>query len=246
MQTQLYFLLVQLALVFLPGLIWTQLAVTYSMKEPPGPMGFLVRAFIFGHMAYAVVYLLYGLFGTEFSVLPVTDLQPLPFWNADFADELFWASVVAFVLSLIWIYCSSRRFMTRILNRMRMATTHGKGDVWDLTFSQPDANYACIRDLDKGIVYAGWIEIYSETGKLRELLLRDASIWDKNSDAIEEVPFLYLAKTYTDVRIEFRYKAQPPKSADALARRCAVLDSQESEPTEPSAPPKSIEDKADN
>ena len=64
-------LFIQLAVVFLPGLIWTQLAATYSMKERPGPMDFLVRAFIFGLLTYAVVFLAYGWFGREFSVPPV-------------------------------------------------------------------------------------------------------------------------------------------------------------------------------
>ena len=41
-------LFIQLAVVFLPGLIWTQLAATYAMKERPTPADFLIRAFIFG------------------------------------------------------------------------------------------------------------------------------------------------------------------------------------------------------
>ena len=106
-------LFIQLAVVFLPGLIWTQLAATYSMKERPKPIDFLVRAFIFGLLTYAVVFLGYGWFGREFSVPPVGDSQR--FLNIDFADELLWSSAAAFLFSLVWIYGSTRRWMTRLL-----------------------------------------------------------------------------------------------------------------------------------
>ena len=207
------FLFIQLAVVFLPGLIWTQLAATYSMKERPKPIDFLVRAFIFGLLTYAIVFLGYGWFGREFSVPPVGDSQR--FLSIDFADELLWSSAVAFLFSLVWIYGSTRRWMTRLLNRVGAATTHGKEDIWDLTFNRfrPAVEYAHIRDLDRGIVYAGWIQVYSETGKLRELLLRDAIIWDKNGDDIE-VPLLYLARTDTDVHIEFPYRGQHQESVE--------------------------------
>ena len=125
-------LFIQLAVVFLPGLIWTQLAATYAMKERPEPTAFLVRAFIFGLLTYTVVYFAYGWFGKDFSEPPVGNSQR--FLNVDFADELLWSSAVAFVFSLIWIYGSTRRWMTRLLNWAGAATTHGKEDIWDLTF----------------------------------------------------------------------------------------------------------------
>ena len=91
-------LFIQLAVVFLPGLIWTQLAATYAMKERPRPTEFLVRAFFF-----------------------------------------LWSSGAALVFSLVWIYGSTRRWMTRFLNWVGAATTHGKEDIWDLTFSRLQA-----------------------------------------------------------------------------------------------------------
>ena len=59
-------LFIQLAVVLLPGLIWTQLAATYAMKERPRPAEFVVRAFFFGILTYMVVYFMYGWFGREF------------------------------------------------------------------------------------------------------------------------------------------------------------------------------------
>ena len=70
-----------------------------------------------------------------------------------------------------------------------------------------------VRDLDRGITYAGWVRAYSETGKLRELLLRDAIVLDKTG-AVIDVPLLYLARQDSDVHIEFPYREEHRESAE--------------------------------
>ena len=206
-------LFIQLAVVFLPGLIWTQLTATYAMKERPRPTEFLVRAFFFGLLTYMIVYFVYGWFGREFSEPSVGEPQQL--LNVEFADEILWSSGAALVFSFVWIYGSTQRWMTRFLNWVGAATTHGKEDIWDLTFSrlQAEVEYVHVRDLERGITYAGWVRAYSETGRLRELLLRDAVVWDKTGAGIE-VPLLYLARQDSDVHIEFPYREEEQEPAE--------------------------------
>ena len=206
-------LFIQLAVVLLPGLIWTQLAATYAMKERPRPAEFVVRAFFFGILTYMVVYFMYGWFGREFSKPLVGDSQQL--LHVDFADEILWSSGAALVFSFVWIYGSTHRWMTRFLNLVGAATTHGREDIWDLTFSrlQAEVEYVHVRDLERGITYAGWVRAYSETGKLRELLLRDAIVWDNTGGNIE-VPLLYLARKDSDLHIEFPYQEEQQEPAE--------------------------------
>ncbi len=64
-------LIVQLAIVFLPGLIWARLDVRYAMIEKPSQPELLVRAFMYGLSTYAVLYILYNLAGRKFSILKI-------------------------------------------------------------------------------------------------------------------------------------------------------------------------------
>ena len=192
--------------MLLPGLIWAQLVVTYAMKERPRPVEFLVRAFIFGVLTYLAVYFAYEALGRTFSIPQVGESQLL---YVEFVDEILWSSVAALIFSLAWIYGSTHRCMTRILNLLRATTTHGKQDIWDLTFSSSEAEveYVHVRDFEKGITDAGWVRTYSETGRLRELLLTDVQVWD-NDGASTDVPMLYLARPDVDVHVKFPYKAE--------------------------------------
>ena len=192
--------------MLLPGLIWAQLVVTYAMKERPRPVEFLIRAFIFGVVTYLAVYSGYAALGREFSVPQVGESYLL---HVDFADEILWSTVAALVFSIAWTYGSTYRLMTRFLNWSKATTTHGKRDIWDLTFSSSEeqVKYVHVRDFEKGIVYAGWVEGYSETGTLRELLLVDVQVWDHSGKSIG-VPLLYLSRQDSDLHVEFPYRPE--------------------------------------
>lgn len=202
--------LIQLAILFLPGLIWAQLDAGYVIKEKPSQAEFFIRAFIFGLMTYAVVYVGYGLFGCDFSVLPVSDSDSKKFLTNEFIDEILISLPVSFILAVIWIYSSTYKWLTRFLQMIRATKKFGDEDVWDFMFnsSQAEFEYVHIRDFNKSITYAGWVAAFSETGKLRELLLKDAVIYDCVGQIIEKIPWFYLARDKTDVHIEFPYREQ--------------------------------------
>ncbi len=207
-------LLVQLAIVFLPGLIWAQLDVRYAQKAKPSQAEFLIRAFIFGLMTYALLYIVYTCLGKEFSTLWISQIapnQPSPktLSMGDFVDEVLWSLPVSFFLAIIWITGSTYKWLTRFLQIIRVTKKYGDEDVWDFTFnsSQTEVEYVHLRDFEKNIIYAGWVDSFSETGKLRELLLREVRIYDSEGDEIGvEIPLLYLARKVDDIHIEFPYR----------------------------------------
>ena len=207
-------LLVQLAIVFLPGLIWAQLDVRYAQKAKPSQAEFLIRAFIFGLMTYAAVYIVYACLGKEFSTLWISQVapnqtSPKTLSIGDFVDEVLWSLPVSFFLAVIWITGSTYKWLTRFLQFIRVTKKYGDEDVWDFTFnsSRTEVGYVHLRDFDKNISYAGWVDSFSETGKLRELLLVDVKMYDSEGNEIgDEVPLLYLARKVDDIHIEFPYR----------------------------------------
>lgn len=209
-------LLVQLAIVFLPGLIWAQLDVRYAQKAKPSQAEFLIRAFIFGLMTYAAVYIVYACLGKEFSTLWISQADPKTLSIGDFVDEVLWSLPVSFFLAIIWIAGSTYKWLTRFLQFIRVTQKYGDEDVWDFTFnsSRAEVEYVHLRDFEKNITYAGWVDSFSETGKLRELLLREVCIYDSEGNEIE-VPLLYLARKVDDIHIEFPYRGVEQEQHDA-------------------------------
>lgn len=209
--------LIQLAIVFLPGLIWAQLDGRYAMKEKPQQVEFLIKAFMFGLTTYAFVYIGYELSGHNFSSLPISESNPTRFLMDEFIDEILISLPTAFILAVIWIYAATYKWLTLLLQKIRATKKYGDEDVWDFTFNSPRAEveYVHVRDFNKGITYAGWVAAFSESGKLRELLLRDAIIHDNQEKEIGNstgnepgIPYVYIARDVSDIDIEFPYRKQ--------------------------------------
>ena len=206
--THIDIILVQLAIIFLPGLIWAQIDARYAVKRKPRPIEFLIRAFLFGISTYLIAYAGYAVFGQSFSSLDVDSSGPERILLDDFVDEIFISAVIAFLLSVIWIYVATYRLLNRLLIWSRATNKYGDEDVWDFMFnsSQGESEYVHVRDFEKGMTYTGWVSAFSETEKLRELLLRDVIVYTGDSGESTAVPLLYLARDGADIHIEFPYR----------------------------------------
>ena len=194
----------QLALVFLPGLIWAQIDARYAAKVKQGQVEFVIRAFLFGIFTYAISFLGYRLLGQEFSGLGINATNQTFLLLDSFVDEIAISTVLSLVLAVIWLYLANYKVLVRALNWIRATSKYGDEDVWDYTFnsSMPNVQYVHVRDFEKGISYAGWVEAYSSSGELRELLLRNVIVHDRIGSATA-IPLVYLARDRGDVHIEF-------------------------------------------
>ena len=182
--------LFQLAIVFLPGLIWAQLDARYALKEKPGPAEFLVRAFMFGLVPSLGVYLVYRVCGGDFSIPEISGSASTKFLTTDFFDEILTHSGL-FFLGCGLAMANTYKCLTRLLHKIR-AEKYGNEDVWDLTFNshEVETEYVHVRDFDKRIIYAGWVSAFSETEKLREILLRDAIVYYETDSKTEVRGFI--------------------------------------------------------
>ena len=197
----------QLALVFLPGLIWAQIDASYAAKVNQGQVKFILKVFLFGLFTHLISFVGYRLVGKEFSGLDIDATNRTLLLLDSFVDEIAISTLLSLVLAVVWLYLANYKIPVRALNWIRATNRFGDEDVWDFTFSssQPDVQYVHVRDLDKGIIYGGWVRAFSETGELRELLLRDAIVYDFQKREIQ-VPLLYLARDRHNIHIEFPYR----------------------------------------
>jgi hypothetical protein len=66
-----------------------------------------------------------------------------------------------------------------------------------------------VRDFEQRVTYAGFVEVFSESGQLREIVLRDVAVYDFEGAEMYQVPRLYLAKARENIHIEFPISSIP-------------------------------------
>jgi hypothetical protein len=203
-------LFVQFALIFLPGLIWAGLDSRYALKSNLSEFQYIVRAFLFGLASYAVTFCIYAALGWSFSVSDISDAATKGMFSAAILKEIALATLVGVLLAILWLYALNYKWDTRFLQWIRATKTYGDEDVWDFTFNSPIAavEYVHFRDFEKKIVYAGWVKEFSETDKLRELVLRDAQVYGFDGSLLFETPLVYLARNPEDIHVEFPYRKE--------------------------------------
>lgn len=205
-------LVLQLAVIFLPGIIWARLDAGYAAKVKPTAVEFLLRAFLFGVTTYAVEFLLFVAFGHAFRIVDLAGAETQDIISRDILREVLWALAIGSVLSVLWLYVSNYKLLTRVLQRIGATRKYGDEDVWDFTFNARAiaVEYVHFRDFQNQSVYAGWVNTFSETDRLRELVLLDVIVYDFDGRELYRVPRLYLARAPDSIHIEFPYDPSAP------------------------------------
>jgi hypothetical protein len=128
-------LILQLAVLFVPGLIWARLDVRYAMKSKPSDTEFFLRAFQFGLVSYGATFVLYSALGWPFTLVDLADAGTRPVVSSAIVHEILWAIGIGLFLSIVWIYAATYKWLTRFLQKIRATKIYGDEDVWDYTLN---------------------------------------------------------------------------------------------------------------
>ena len=194
----------ELALIFMPGFLWMKIQKTYGAKGDVTQFDMILNAFIFGVISYAILGFLYSISGRTLHILSLdTDSKRL--LDQDIFPEIVYAVIIALLCSIVLLYIENYKVFTRIVQKIRATRSFGDVDVWDFVFTSPSQsiNFVHFRDFEQKVVYAGYVDLYSESGDLRELVLQAVSVYDFDGNEMYQVPRLYLARERDKIHIEF-------------------------------------------
>ncbi|WP_418460402.1 DUF6338 family protein [Brucella intermedia] len=197
--------LIQIAILLLPGVIWARLDASYGKKKNPSQFEFVIRSVLFGLTSYAITYLLYSISRFTFEVIDLSQAEKANVISKSIVVQVAVATFLGLVLSLIWLYFVNYKIFPRFLQKIGATKTYGDEDVWDFMLNSSDQSvlFVHIRDFEFRFVYAGWVRAFSETGKLRELVLTQVDVYDFDGNLISSPPRLYIARKPEGIHIEF-------------------------------------------
>jgi hypothetical protein len=201
-------LVMQLVIVFIPGLIWARLDCIYALRRETETAVFVVRTFIFGIISYCAAYGVFSGLGWSFILVDLTQAGQKTVLTGAIIKEILIASLCAFFLSVLWIYSARFKLLNRFLRGIQATSKYGDEDLWDYTFNLGIAavEYVHYRDYEQNLTYAGWVVAYSEKENMRELVLRDVEVYSADGVKQYDAPMLYLARKPENINIEFPYR----------------------------------------
>ena len=194
----------ELALIFMPGFIWMKIHTSYGAKGEPTQFDMILNAFIFGVISYAVLDGIYWMRGVKLHILDL-DINSTKLLQPDTFQDILFSMLIAIILSVLYLYIENYKIFTRFIQRIRATKTFGDEDVWDFVFnsSSSSVNFVYFRDFEQKTVYAGYVDVFSESGQMRELVLRDVYVYDFEGTEMYRMPRMYLARARENIHIEF-------------------------------------------
>ena len=131
------------------------------------------------------------------------------------AKVLFQAVLAAILLAYILAFVNTHNIANRIGQKLKSTSRYGDEDVWHFFHNAPDSEkndgWVVVRDYKADLSIFCYISTWSDTGKERELVLSDASVYrNSTGDFLYEVRHMYLSRQRDDLMIEV-----PPSDAES-------------------------------
>jgi hypothetical protein len=156
-----------------------------------------------------VCYCLYGLgvtsinkiFDTSltFTVLQALFEEKSPFSWTEVAVTSILSIIVAFVAS----YINSHKLINKIGQKLSVTARYDDADVWECFNDEFKSKWVYVRDHKLNLLYYGWINLYSDSEKPRELLLIDVKVYNNLSgEYLYSCDMLYVAREKSELSIE--------------------------------------------
>jgi hypothetical protein len=207
-------LAVRIIFLLLPGAIASSLYWKLKGRATRKDWEDLLEVVIFSicsYLVYAICTYILGCFNFLWSRLGLqarTFTQFRPFFDEqaplDLA-EIFYVSLLSIPLAVLACYAYEYKWLNVLGQTIGATTRFGNEDIWNLFQQNADlkGKWATVRDHKLNLYYYCWIQAFSDSGKERELFLREVHVYDESAARLlHKTQLMYLSRNSDDLTIE--------------------------------------------
>jgi hypothetical protein len=214
-------LFIRVLFLLLPGAIATGLYWKLKGKNTQKDWEDFFVIIIFALLSYYIYALiLLALSHLGFQVKTFSQLQPffdekssLDFW------EVFYACIISIPLAFIASYLHTDKTINKIGQKLKVTTRFGDEDVWDFFHRSPSVrgNWITVRDHKTNLYYFCWIQSFSDSGKERELLLREVDVFNsENGEHLYKIDVMYISRKQDEITLEASIESDEKKEDEPI------------------------------
>lgn len=218
-------LVIRIIFLLLPGAIGASLYWKLKGRAARKDWEDLLEVIIFSLLSYGIYALIVHVINWKW---PSAAVQFTAF-RALFDDkvsvrwqDVFYSSLIGVLLALAASYSYQFKVINRLGKLIRATTRFGDEDVWDFVHRSPNVRggWVVVRDHKLNLYYSCWIQAFSDSGKERELLLRDVDVYDNTSAELRyKTPVMYISRKQDELTIETLLPSTVQEQEDLIAEQ---------------------------
>jgi len=193
---------IRLIFLLIPGTISCLIIETIALHKKWTQFRFIINAVLLGLFSFLLLQWVY--FHGKFSG---TEQQTLKTWDSIFNKEelnyteLFQSVIVSVFLGYFVGAAIQYKLINRLAQKIRFSVKYGDDSLFMHYLATQTWIY--IRDKKNGLTYCGQVDSYAEDEKSKDIVLRQATVYDyKTSAVLYSMPRIYLKFHDCDIIIE--------------------------------------------
>lgn len=198
--------LIRIILLAIPGIITSLIYHKLIRRRAKREWEDILKIFVFALINYSIIYILITLFfKSDFKTYSALFDEKISIPGS----EVIYATIVSIPVAFIFSFLSKKRFVNWLGNKTSVTHLISDNDVWEDYLDLWTGKWVFVRDEMRKLIYFGYIDLYSESGKNRELVLRDVDVYDdryenRNEDYsfLYKLESIYLSRSIDQITIE--------------------------------------------
>jgi len=197
-----------LIFIFLPGVL--ALLVSERLTEHPERKNY--ELFVYALVLGCIAHIAYGMLAALSYALPPALRLDEDRWIELMLDDsqvtiqtrvVAITAIIGVLLGLLLAYGANHSWLHRLAHRLRVSRKFADNDVWGYLMNSGMVGWIVVRDHSKNLMYQGYVATFSATEDPRELILRDATVFENSTGTkLYDVSSLYLSFEKKDVVVE--------------------------------------------
>lgn len=196
-------LALNLIIILMPGIISTLIIQALTVKRNWDSFKFSIYTLLFSGLSYLILQLLYLLIGLAGKVNNgIYNPYYLNIWNKFSQDdkqipfnEVIWASLIGIIVGFIGALFIQKKIINKIANKLGISYKFGEESLFYEFLEQKDVKCVYFRDITNGFTYHGYIQYYSESEHVREIVLSDVDVYSyDDSTFLYNSPKVFISK----------------------------------------------------
>jgi hypothetical protein len=206
-------LTVKLLLLFFPGIVCFLTVDALTVHRERKVHDIFLLAFVYGllsYLSYAILKALLGMSITADDGLRIPPPSISIFRSLTNKDtgvdvvEVGFVTVLAVALAVSFSCAQNRYWFHDLARHLKITRKFGQPNVWSFALNANEVKWATVRDLDKNLMFQGYIRAFSDVEDPAEILLTQVSVYnEKTGELLYEADHVYLARDRADLTIEF-------------------------------------------
>lgn len=197
-------LTLKLILLLIPGSLACIIYERLTIHKQWTSFKFITNAILFGAISYLIAGVLYNICGTDESFKSFWDNLPtkdIPY------NVILKSSLISIFVGLASTGIDHYKLINRFGKLIKLTNKYGDENLYSYFLNAEEVDEVYVRDIENKLTYHGFVNSFSETDEIKELVLLDVVVYDYDtSTKLYALDKIYLSKSKENLIIELPYK----------------------------------------